>query len=141
MSGKGMAPRKGYNYQRYADNYDQIFRQPTTQPKQLKPMKTNQDGLQPAPVLPWHRKAAHKIIAAVNPQIAAMRDNPQWEPGMYGQRFNDAAAIIAAHDPHAETVRLLERTLRYIEHDHPNDVQTIFAQAIRAHLAKLKGTP
>lgn len=38
-NGKGQAPRKGYNWQKYADNYDAIFRK--TQPTQpaIQPMK------------------------------------------------------------------------------------------------------
>lgn len=38
MSGKGMAPRKGYNQQRYAENYDGIFRrtQNTMKTKRIK---------------------------------------------------------------------------------------------------------
>lgn len=28
MNGKGQGPRKGYNYKKFADNYDEIFRKP-----------------------------------------------------------------------------------------------------------------
>lgn len=46
MNGKGNGPRKGYNYQKYAENYDQIFR--TMKPNQD---ETSMTTKQPAPVL------------------------------------------------------------------------------------------
>jgi len=82
-------------------------------------------------VLAWHREAAQEL---------------------FGDTFfteAEVATIIAAHDPHAETVRLLgEANLelkRLAWHHDINisgysgpDVNTI--TGIEAHLAKLKGT-
>lgn len=84
-----------------------------------------------APVLAWHREAAKEIHAA-----------------QYATDNFDFAAIIAAHDQHAETVRLLEAVLNVAE----NCDETGYADGvgfvnldklhneIRTHLAKLKGT-
>lgn len=36
MSGKGMTPKKGYNYTKYFDNYDEIFRKEKTPSEWLK---------------------------------------------------------------------------------------------------------
>ena len=47
-NGKGQAPRKGYNWAKYAANYDGIFRrQHPTQRKE--PMKTNPEQTNPTP--------------------------------------------------------------------------------------------
>lgn len=48
------------------------------------------------PILPWHREAANEIL---------------WNAGRPANE-NDIATIIARHDPHAETLRLLEDMVR-----------------------------
>lgn len=88
---------------------------------------------QPAPVLAWHKEAAKEIHAA-----------------QYATDNFDLAAIIAAHDPHAETVRLLEK-LQDLLNAMPNsktgidcDIWKLWTDAcnlVRDHLANLKGTP
>lgn len=45
-NGKGQGPRKGYNWAKYAANYDGIFRpQSTTKPKRLKTTKVNHETI------------------------------------------------------------------------------------------------
>ena len=116
MSGKGMQPRKGYNPTRYRDNYDNIFRKET--------MKTNQPN-PPAKVLPWHREAAKALINNY-------RQDPIHE-------------VIAAHDPHQETVRLLREAIDQIESGEQDTFgltafQENLCKEARAHLARVKGT-
>jgi len=83
----------------------------------------SQDETQPHPVLPWHREAA--MIAACDRYPDTIREEKR------------IAKIIAKHDPHAETVRLLEQALEYVTlYAYDQSV----ADKIRAHLAKLKGT-
>jgi len=122
MNGKGQGPRKGYNWAKYAENYDAIFR-----PNQRKePMKTpEQEQPEQPTVLPWHREAAKEID-----------DNP------FTQEAAELAAIIARHDPHAATLRLLEELDAEIQgamnnafpEDAPDILDGIGAK-IRAHLA------
>jgi len=102
MNGKGRGPEKGYNRQAYAENYDAIFRR-TTQPiTQQEPMKTNQEEPNPQPtVLPWLKEAIEEICL----ELPGGYDcDPQWVCDMLRSK---GAAIIARHDPHAATLRLL----------------------------------
>ena len=125
MSGKGMAPRKGYNQQRYAENYDGIFRRTQN--------TMNDDDKKTNPVLPWHAKATRSIDVAYM-QAANKGDAPSL-------RFIES--IIAAHDPHmaqdATTVRLLEELIqahdKVYEHERWACVNDAVSKA-RAHLAK-----
>ena len=88
---------------------------------------------QPAPALAWHREAAICIMGLNYPP---------------GDAVTNIAHIIAvhhwSHDPHAETVRLLEEAAqRVIEFGSSIEQEPIaerLAEQIRDHLAKLKGT-
>jgi hypothetical protein len=81
-------------------------------------------------VLPWHKEAAQKISAH------------HWKTGT--MTVPEYAAIIAAHDPHEETVRLLEEACEAI-----HEIDDAFGEplldnislrkAIRAHLTVIKG--
>ena len=138
-NGKGMAPRKGYNWQKYADNYDGIFRKQPTQPEK-EPMKPNQDQPSTQPtILPWHREAAESINGLLQ----------TWgEDALSEDKY---AAIIARHDPHAETLRLLEeieesvnRAMSLVEFGERGNAQNelgyIKRRLRRAHLVAQKGT-
>lgn len=114
MNGKGRAPEKGYNRAAYRTNYDAIFR------KQLKTMKTNQPGLEQPTILPWHREAAKEIM---------LHCNDDWYVPM------DAAHVIARHDQHAETLRLLEEAYEVVK-DYGYGA-CVLRDEIRAHLAAL----
>ena len=126
-AGKGMQPRKGYNWQKYADNYDGIFRQP----KQQEPMKPNQDQPNPQTILPWHREAAAACFEKTSSPFV-----------------QDIITSIARHDPHAAqhatTLRLLERALYCIslndDTGHVIPAHVDMVSEIRAHLAAMKGS-
>jgi hypothetical protein len=104
------------------DDLSEQEQQPITTPN----MK--QESMNP-PVLPWHSAAAKEILDA----------------HLFGNGIQDAAAIIAAHDPHAaqhqETVRLLEEALAYVaecaEQDYAGAPE--LRDEIRAHLAAQRG--
>ena len=99
---------------------------------------------QPAPVLAWHIETGREIDALY--VKANMGRCTEWPA------FDTIPPIIAAHDPHAETVRLLEEAGKRIGSMTPssNDeihipadchpASRLLVQQIRAHLAKLKGT-
>ena len=78
-------------------------------------------------ILPWHREAARcAVILALQDQEAA------WE---------DIAEVIAARDPHAETVRLLEEAVYEVEHflkDEYSCSRSPLTKQIRDHLATLQ---
>lgn len=74
-------------------------------------------------VLPWHREAAKEINKAL------LRQNPT------------VSAIIASHDPHAETLRLLRDAYAAMVRWGYPDLGPLLARDIRAHLAAMKGTP
>lgn len=96
---------------------------------------------QPAPVLAWHREAANEVRETID------------RLGRCYVTDEGLSAIIAAHDPHAETVRLLEeayqhvynaafeerRTIALVDSDKKSPISEL-ANEIRDHLAKLKGT-
>ena len=90
---------------------------------------------QPAPVLAWHREAAQLIA---NEAVV----------GMTVKDFAELSArIIAAHDPHVETVRLLEEYYSHCEQRGLGSNTTPICETyrdiskrVRTHLAKLKGT-
>lgn len=96
-----------------------------------------QEQTQPALVLAWHREAAEavhdlELDAAVNGKFERT----------HAEMIQDHSAIIARHDPHAETVRLLrEASIRVIEFGSSIEQEPIaerLASEIRVHLAKLK---
>jgi hypothetical protein len=90
----------------------------------------------PITVLPWHREVAKRIVVF-------------FSPSPYGQRLdvNDVAASVAAnaaaYDPHAaqhaETVRLLEEALAWLD-DYAMRMSgsTKLVNEIRAHLSALQ---
>lgn len=93
-------------------------------------MKT--ENYNPHPILLWHREAAKEID-----------DNP------FTQEAAELAAIIARHDQHQETLRLLERISSLLNEGHQahmlakQNYAAEFKDAselIRAHLAAMKGT-
>lgn len=99
----------------------------------------NKESKQPT-ILPWHREAAHRLHGHIYTAGHADRD--------------DLAAIIARHDPHAETLRLLEDAKEYLhelrgewswkENTGPRNTKALAdldarIEAIRAHLAAQGG--
>ena len=123
-AGKGMQPRKGYNWQKYADNYDGIFRQP----KQQEPMKPNQDQPNPQTILPWHREAAAACFEKTSSPFV-----------------QDIITSIARHDPHAAqhatTLRLLGEAFRWVDdYNCRMSGSGVLVEEIRAHLAAMKGS-
>jgi len=83
------------------------------------------DQPQPAPVLAWHRELAEKIDIIVRQFCGHTGTLPD---------FTD---LIAMHDPHAETVRLLEEAVLHVAYT--GQARPLHDE-IRTHLAKLKGT-
>jgi predicted signal transduction protein with EAL and GGDEF domain len=83
------------------------------------------------PILPWHHEAAKEILRTQ-------------ATGYHGADMNDkdAAAIIAAHDPHAaqqqETVRLLRRAEAAL-YAAPYPEYEKLSDKIRAHIAAQRG--
>lgn len=133
-AGKGMQPRKGYNWAKYAENYDGIFRrQGTEQPEQ--PMKTPEQP-NPQPILPWHREAAAACFEKTSSPFV-----------------QDIITSIARHDPHATTLRLLDGIENDANHGIPfyaygdNEAACDMAHrlesilsSVRAHLAAHRQT-
>lgn len=118
-AGKGMQPRKGYNWAKYAENYDGIFR-----PNQRKePMKTPEQE-QPT-VLPWHREAAAACFEKTSSPFV-----------------QDIITSIARHDPHAAqhatTLRLLEEAKECVPWGEM--AKNSLHARICAHLAAMKGS-
>jgi len=104
-------------------------------------MKTEQEKQPaPAPVLAWHEetvKAIHPWIPADEGigTLAEMQEAYD-ENEANLQEDNRIAAIIATHDPHAETVRLLEEVNNRLNYT----INRKLHDEVRIHLAKLKGT-
>lgn len=128
-AGKGMAPRKGYNWAKYAENYDAIFR-----PNQRKePMKTPKQEQPDQPtVLPWHLDCARELCGI-----------GEWND----VNVKNVSAIISRHDPHAAqhatTLRLLELSLennRQMADTYGLRDDIELCAEIRAHLAAMKGS-
>lgn len=96
----------------------------------------NRTTEQPAPALAWHREAAEGITDCNDFTIQS------YAAETLAQTHYGLAAIIAAHDPHAETVRLLERLINQVEACEAfcNTFRPDLRNEIRTHLAKLKGT-
>lgn len=58
-NGKGRGPEKGRNNELFRDNYDGIFRK-ESKPNRLKPMKTNQNGIENPPATQSQPSAQEK---------------------------------------------------------------------------------
>lgn len=78
---------------------------------------------QPAPVLAWHR-------------IVGIYASDRCRAGL-GASADDLASLVAYHDPHATTVRLLEDIEAYFL---SLNLTGPLPKRLSAHLGKLKGT-
>lgn len=98
-------------------------------------------------VLPWHREAAKDIFP--NEASTAAAEDFKLLPvinACINEKQREVAAIIARHDPHAETLRLLEEAEKQLIYRlepvcggtriHPDCVKS----RIRTHLAAMKGS-
>jgi len=50
----------------------------------------------PTASAPAKEAKIHAIIKAIAPEIAAMKDNPDWHPNMYQSRFDSVSEILGA---------------------------------------------
>ena len=132
MSGKGMAPRKGYNQQRYAENYDGIFRRTQN--------TMNNDGKKTNQVLPWHRDAAGEQFP-IHPEFA------DEGPGMtlrdwLASKASEADILLNVPETCGELAKLFKVSLHELNSGHTLrarcEARYAYADAM---IAARKGTP
>lgn len=84
-------------------------------------------------VLPWHKAAATDIHETPLPTMSQYVNIIECMEA----RIDRLAAIIASHDPHATTLRLLEEAVAELDGCNDNMNTEALIHEIRAHLATL----